>query len=174
MLSAVSLRFMATVGEKLRQTRESSGRTIREMSDVTKIRSDHLEALENGEYKAFSAPVYIRGFVRSYAGALKLNVAETLVELDQELLQSPKFKEPPRLSQESKGALDVLTRWLSKINWRVALPLLLLALFLLIGVIAYRSYKHSQVADPFQNLGSGLYQGIPEGETLPVPVSTNR
>ena len=107
-LSQYPRQFMGTVGEKLRQARESSGRTIREMSDVTKIRSDHLEALEGGEYKAFSAPVYIRGFVRSYAGALKLNVAETLLELDQELVQTPRFKEHPRLSQESKGVVDFL------------------------------------------------------------------
>jgi cytoskeletal protein RodZ len=165
---------MPTVGEKLRQARESSGRTIREMSEVTKIRSDHLEALENSEYKAFSAPVYIRGFVRSYAGALKLNVAEMLLELDQELQQSPKFKEPPRLGGESKGALDRVMLLLSKINWTVALPLLLLALFLLIGVIAYRGYKHAQTNDPLKNLSPGLYQGAAPGETLPVPVNTNR
>jgi cytoskeletal protein RodZ len=165
---------MGTVGEKLRQARESSGRTIREMSDVTKIRSDHLEALEQGQYKVFSAPVYIRGFVRSYAGALKLNVAETLLELDEELVQNPRFKEPPRLGTESKGMLDVFMLLLSKINWTVALPLLLLALLLLIGVISYRSYKHSRMNDPLKNLSPGLYQGLPQGETLPVPVNTNR
>ena len=92
---------MGTVGEKLRQAREGAGRSIREMSEVTKIRSDHLESLENGEYDGFSAPVYIRGFVRNYAGALKLNVAETLLELDGELMQTPRFKEHPRLSDES-------------------------------------------------------------------------
>jgi cytoskeletal protein RodZ len=165
---------MGTVGEKLRQAREGAGRTIREMSDVTKIRSDHLEALEAGEYHAFSAPVYIRGFVRSYAGALKLNVSETLVELDEELQQSPRFKEHPRLSQESKGPLDFLMLQLSKINWRVALPLLLLALILLIGILSYRGYKRAQSNDPLNNLGPGLYQGLPSGETLPVPGATNR
>ena len=165
---------MGTVGEKLRQARESSGRSIREMSEVTKIRSDHLESLENSDYKAFSAPVYIRGFVRSYAGALKLNTAETLLELDQELMQTPRFKEHPRLSQESKGVLDFLMLQLSKINWTVALPLLLLALILLVGVVSYRAYKHSQSTDPLRNLSPGLYQGLPAGEMLPVPVNTNR
>ena len=71
---------MGNIGEKLRSARESSKRTIREMFDQTKIRADHLEALEEGRYDVFSAPVYIRGFVRSYAGALRLNVAETLLQ----------------------------------------------------------------------------------------------
>src|SRR5688500_5826347 len=73
---------MGTVGDKLREAREGAGRTVRDLSDQTKIRTDHLEALEEGRYEVFSAPVYIRGFIRSYAGALNLNVAEILAELD--------------------------------------------------------------------------------------------
>jgi cytoskeletal protein RodZ len=144
------------------------------MSDVTKIRTDHLEALECGKYKTFSAPIYIRGFVRSYAGALKLNVRDTLGELDEELAKDSRFKAPPSLTGESKGIVDFVTRQLSKINWTVALPLLLLALLLLVAVFSYRFYKHSQSSDPLQGLSPGLYQGAPTGETLPIPVSTNR
>src|SRR5436190_20360236 len=154
---------MGSVGEKLRQSRERAGRSIREMSDLTKIRSDHLEALENGKYTTFSAPIYIRGFVRSYAGALKMNVRETIGELDEELAQDSRFKEPPRLSGESKGMVDFVTRQFSKINWTVALPLLLLALLLLVAVFTYRFYKHSQSSDPLNSLSPGLYQGAPTG-----------
>ena len=165
---------MGTLGEKLRQARERSGRTIRQMSDVTKIRTDHLEALESGNYNAFSAPIYIRGFVRSYAGALKLNVPDMLLELDEELGQTSRFKDPPPLTPQSKGVVDVAMLQLSKINWTVALPLLLLALLLVVAVFSYRFYKHSQAIDPLNALGPGLYQGQPAGETLPIPVSTNR
>ena len=165
---------MGTVGEKLRQKREATGRTIREMSDQTKIRSDHLEALEAGNYDVFSAPVYIRGFVRSYGGALRLDVPEILAVLDGELAQTARFKEHPRLSQQSKGVLDLLMLQLSKINWTVALPLLLLALILLVAVFSYRIYKHAKTSDPLKDLGPGLYQGGPAGETLPIPLSTNR
>lgn len=164
---------MGTVAESLRAARERAGRSIREMSEQTKIRSDHLEALENGNYEVFSAPVYIRGFVRSYAGALKLNVPQTLADLDRELGQTSRFKEHPRLSQESKGVVDFLMLQLSKINWTVALPLILLALILLIAVFSYRIYKHAQSADPLKDLGPGLYQGGPPGETLPIPTGTN-
>jgi cytoskeletal protein RodZ len=165
---------MGTVGEKLRQGRESAGRTIREMSDLTKIRGDHLEALEAGKYDVFSAPVYIRGFVRNYATALKLNVKETLSDLEEELAENPRFREHPRLSQESRGMVDFTMLQLSKINWTVGLPLLLLALILLIAVFSYRMYQHARSDDPLKNLGPGLYQGAPPGETLPIPGSTNR
>jgi cytoskeletal protein RodZ len=160
---------MGSVGEKLRKAREQTNRSLRDFSEVTKIRADHLESLEQGRYETFSAPVYIRGFVRSYATALKLNVAEILMELDQELQQTEQFKEPPRLTGESRGALDFLTLQLAKINWSVAFPLILLALILLVGVFGWRYYQHSKTADPLKNLGPGLYQPPPSGDTLPVP-----
>jgi cytoskeletal protein RodZ len=165
----VSARSMGTLGEKLRDARERSNRTIKELSEQTKIRTDHLEALEEGHYEVFSAPVYIRGFVRSYAGALKMNVAEVLSDLDDELGQTERFKEHPRLTDEKKGILDFVMLQLSKINWTVALPLLLLALILLVAVFGYRIYTHSRTADPLKDLGPGIYQPSSGGDTLPVP-----
>jgi cytoskeletal protein RodZ len=166
--------WMGNVGEKLRQARERSNRTIRAMSDITKIRSDHLEALEEGRYEVFSAPVYIRGFIRSYAGALKLNVAEVLAELDEELSQSSRFKEHPRLSPQGGGALDYVMLQLSKVNWTVALPVILLSIILLVAIFSYRAYQHSKTVDPLKDLGPGLYQPPPTGHTLPLPVEMNR
>lgn len=165
---------MGTIGEKLRQARERSNRTIREMSDLTKIRGDHLEALEAGDYHVFAAPVYIRGFARSYAAALKLPVAAILAELEVELGRTDKFKEPPRLTGESKGVIDLIMLQLSKVNWTVALPLLLLALILVLAFAGYRIYQEAQRRDPLKELGPGLYQPPASGEILPFPSATNR
>ena len=54
---------MPTVADQHRQGREAKGLTIQQAADITKIRTDHLRALEAGEFATFSAPVYIRGFV---------------------------------------------------------------------------------------------------------------
>jgi hypothetical protein len=62
---------------------------------------------------------------------------------------------------------------LSKVNWTVALPLLLLALILLVAVFGYRIYTHSKTTDPLKDLGPGLYKAQETGETLPVPGATN-
>lgn len=160
---------MGTVGDKLREAREGAGRTVRDLSDQTKIRTDHLEALEEGRYEVFSAPVYIRGFIRSYAGALKLNVAEILAELDEELSLTERFKEHPRLTDEKKGVLDFVMLHLSRVNWRLAFPLVLLGLILLIALLSYRVYTNSRTNDPLKDLGPGLYQPKGNGETLPIP-----
>jgi len=65
---------MSTVAEQLRQAREARHLTVQQAAEITKIRTDHLRALEEGNFEVFSAPVYIRGFVRSYSTLLKMEV----------------------------------------------------------------------------------------------------
>lgn len=166
--------FMGNVGDKLRQARERSNLSIRDMSERTKIRSDHLEALEEGNYDVFSAPVYIRGFVRSYSSALKLDVPETLALLDEELAETERFSEHPKLTPESKGFVDFIMLQLSRVNWTVALPLLLLALLAVGGFLGYRVYERRRTEDPLKNLGPGLSQPKSTAETLPLPQPTNQ
>ena len=75
---------MSTVAEQLRLAREAKNLSITQVADITKIRSDHLRALEEGNFNVFSAPVYIKGFVRTYAMLLKLDVAGVMRALDGE------------------------------------------------------------------------------------------
>jgi cytoskeletal protein RodZ len=165
---------MATVGEQLRQAREKAQLSTADVAEQTKIRRDHVEALEAGDFNVFAAPVYIRGFVRSYANIVKLNVPAILADLDRELGKTEKFAEHPRLTGQSKGLLDFIMLQLSKINWRVALPLFVTALVLLVSLLIYRSWKDQRARNPLEKLGPGLYKGKSAGETIPLPASTNR
>ena len=163
---------MPTVAEQLRQAREKTGRDINQVSEITKIKTDHLRALEEGNYDVFSAPVYVRGFVRTYANLLKLNTAELLVQLDEELGNTSRFKEHPRFNPPSKSFLDFCMLQLSKVNWIVALPLILAAVILLGAVFGYRYWKEQQSIDPLKGLGPGLYESgtnRQSGEKLRVP-----
>ena len=62
------------VAEQLRAGREARKLSINEVAETTKIRTDHIRALEEGDYNVFVAPVYIRGFVRCYSMLLRLDV----------------------------------------------------------------------------------------------------
>jgi len=167
---------MSTVAEQLRTMREAQGLTVYQVAEITKIRTDHIRALEEGNYDAFAAPVYIRGFVRTYAGVLKLDVPEIIATLDAELGRTEKFHEPPPLGDEPRGFLDVVMLQLSKVNWRVALPSLGAALLLLVAVLSYRVWRNHQAKDPLADLGPGLYhpQRKQSGDTLPLPPSSPR
>ena len=163
---------MATVAEQLHLAREAKSLTIYQVAEVTKIRTDHIRALEEGNFDVFSAPVYIRGFVRNYATMLKLDVAEVMEALDAELGQTEKFRDPPPLVETPEGALDFLMLQLSKLNLRVALMGLAVLAGVLLIVTAIVAWRHHQQADPLANLQPGVYQPAQSpspGETLPLP-----
>ena len=162
---------MPTVAEQLHQGRESKKLTIQQVAEVTKIRTDHLRALEEGNFEIFSAPVYIRGFVRSYATLLKLDVPKVMADLEAELGQTAKFSEPPPLSTEPRGLVDFFMLQLSKVDWRKGV--ITLGALVLFGIIVcvLLVWRHERSADPLKGLKPGVYQPNPgaSGETLPVP-----
>jgi cytoskeletal protein RodZ len=162
---------MPTVAEQLRASREAQGLTVYQVADATKIKTDHVRALDEGNFDAFSAPVFIRGFVRTYATLLHLDVPAVMADLDRELSGTEKFAEPPPLTNERKGMVDWLTLQLSRINWHVALPLLAIGIAILVAIISYRAWRTAQTRDPLQDLPSGVYQprNPSSGNTLPVP-----
>ncbi len=162
---------MSTVAEKLRQAREARNLTVHQVADVTKIRTDHIRALEEGKFDVFSAPVYIRGFVRTYATLLKLDVPQTMAALDAELGKTEKFSEPPPLSNEPGGTLDFVMLQLSKLDWRKCLFGLGVILGIVILIYAITAWRAQRTKDPAAGLKPGLYQSTNRnaGETLPLP-----
>ncbi|MDX1951897.1 MAG: helix-turn-helix domain-containing protein [Verrucomicrobiota bacterium] len=162
---------MPTVAEQLRTAREQHQMTQHQLADITKIRTDHIAALEEGNYNVFSAPVYIRGFVRTCASVLHLDVPAVLATLDEELGQTKKFREPPRLSGESRGIIDAIAYQLSKINWRIALPLVAVTIVVVASITIYRGVRSYKARDPLSGLGAGIYQPTTpsRGEIIPLP-----
>ncbi|HEY8767157.1 MAG TPA: helix-turn-helix domain-containing protein [Dehalococcoidia bacterium] len=66
------------LGETLRRARTAKGITIEDAERVTRIPRKYLEALELDNFGILPAPVYARGFLRSYAGYLGLEPGELL------------------------------------------------------------------------------------------------
>lgn len=162
---------MLTVAEQLRRAREEQKLTIYQVAEITKIKTDHIRALEAGRYETFAAPVYIRGFVRTYAKALKLDPTRLSEELEGELGQTRKFREAPSLDPQPRTTLDMVLLRLAQLRWQRWAPVLGVVLIVLGGVAAFRSCQTTQKPDPLKNLGPGLYKPPPSnsGDLLPVP-----
>jgi len=162
---------MSSVAQQLSQARQAQNLTVSQAAEITKIRGDYLRALEEGNYDAFPAPVYIRGFVKTYSTLLKLNVPQVMAALEAELGQTEKFSEPPPLSGRSRGLLDFVMLQLSKVNWRKALPALGTAVLLAVVVLLILAWRHHQTNDPLKGLKPGMYQAPSNhsGQTLPLP-----
>ena len=162
---------MSVVAEQLRQAREACHLSVEQVADVTKMRTDHLRALEEGDYGVFSAPVYIRGFVRGVANLYKMDVPKVMAALEAELGQNRKFAEPPPLTDGPRGVLDFVMLQLSRVDWRRSAVGAGVALALLVVVLAVMSWRHYRNADPLKGLKPALYQPTQHvsGETLPLP-----
>jgi transcriptional regulator with XRE-family HTH domain len=90
---------MSPLGETLRRARLSKGITIEDAERVTRIPRKYLEALEIENYGILPAPVYARGFLRSYAGYLGLNPSELLPFFPVGHVEEPKLEQLPEVRQ---------------------------------------------------------------------------
>ena len=164
---------MSTVAEQLRQAREAKNLTVQQVVEITKIRTDHLRALEEGNFDVFSAPVYIRGFVRGYANLLKLDVPQIMAALETELAGTTKFAEPPPLAEHPRSVVDFLMLQLSKVDWRKGLIGLGAVIALVAVVSAWAVWRHH---NPLKGLKPGVYQSTQDvsGDTLPLPAPAPR
>jgi cytoskeletal protein RodZ len=158
---------MSTVAEQLHQAREAKKLTIEQVAEITKIRTDHLRALEEGNFDVFSAPVYVRGFVRTLATLLKLDVPQTMASLDAELRQFKKFSEPPSLSGPPRGVLDFIMLQLSKVDWRKVFIGLCILVALAGSAWGFARWRERKRKDTTHNLPPGKVQG-PGDLALPL------
>ncbi len=69
---------MSPLGETLQRARQSRGITVEDAERATRIPRRYLVALEQEDYSILPAPVYARGFLRSYSGYLGLDPSALL------------------------------------------------------------------------------------------------
>src|SRR5579863_10345067 len=84
-----------TIGQLLRQTRQSYGGDIAQIATTLRIRVAYLQAIEEGRFGGLPAPVYALGFVRAYANHLGLDGEEAVRRFKQETVD---FESPRGLS----------------------------------------------------------------------------
>lgn len=95
---------MQTIGEKLEEARKRKGISVREAAETTKIRGDYLQKFEANSFDLDLPPLYIRGFLRSYARYLDLDAERFLAEFDS--LMASEGRAPRRESREVYGRVE--------------------------------------------------------------------
>jgi cytoskeletal protein RodZ len=71
-----------TVGQQLRQAREARSLSLEQAAQATRMRVHYLQALEAGEFNALPSMTQARGFLRTYAGYLKLDAESLLAQME--------------------------------------------------------------------------------------------
>ncbi|HUA08648.1 MAG TPA: helix-turn-helix domain-containing protein [Candidatus Acidoferrales bacterium] len=80
---------MPALGERFRAAREARGLTLSDVAEHIRIRSVYLAAIEDENWSAIGAPVYIRGFLRTYARFLGLDPEEVVAEFNSQASAPP-------------------------------------------------------------------------------------
>ncbi|MEO8540733.1 MAG: helix-turn-helix domain-containing protein [bacterium] len=97
---------MGELGSLLTRAREARGLTLEDAERDTRISRRYLQALEGEQFEVIPAPVYARGFLRSYSQYLGLDPSEALSMFPRE--DDPEYQRvaeattpPPRASREA-------------------------------------------------------------------------
>jgi cytoskeletal protein RodZ len=162
---------MASVAEQLSRAREARNLSIADVVEMTGLKTDQVQALESSDWSAFAAPVYMRGFAKSYAGVLKLNAEELLAELDAELGQAHSEKAGvPNDVPLRAGFIDGIMLYFSHVKWRAVIPVLLLLVLAVGGYFGVDYYRNYKSADPLKGLGTGLNSEpiVTQADRLPL------
>lgn len=69
-------------GSVLREARESAGKSISETAEALNLLRTYVEALEENDYSRFNSPLFARGYIKSYARYMDLDVDPLLKDCD--------------------------------------------------------------------------------------------
>lgn len=95
---------MQTIGERLEEARKRKGISIREAAESTKIRGDYLQKFEANSFEVDLPPLYVRGFLRSYARYLDLDPDRIVSDFD--AVNGRETRPARRESREAYGRVD--------------------------------------------------------------------
>jgi cytoskeletal protein RodZ len=97
---------MGELGSLLTRAREARGLTLEDAERDTRISRRYLQALEAEQFEVIPAPVYARGFLRSYSQYLGIDPQEALAMFPRE--DDPEYQRaaevnapPPRATRDS-------------------------------------------------------------------------
>src|SRR3989337_300627 len=90
---------ISPLGETLQRARQARGITVEDAERATRLPRRYLEALEQENFAILPAPVYARGFLRSYSGYLGLDPAELLPFFPVGHVDEPRMEPLPEVRQ---------------------------------------------------------------------------
>ena len=156
------------VGELLKKAREESGKDLKEISTILKIRYDYLHAIEKGDFKQLPEEVYIKGYIREYAEFLRIDPETALRAYAQQTspLKDEKGETPANVPSDHK-----------KLKTSYVLILLVLIVFgLMLFFILPSPKEEPEISQTLVETKEVLSSPIisPTEETPLVPVETKK
>ncbi len=139
-----------TVGELLLAARERAGLSLEEVSQETRLAVKNLEYLETDNFEALPAKVYVRGFIRTYAAYLHLDVEHLLSKYEVQTGQTHKtrgdlWEIEAEVVEEKLGSAFPLRRLL------LPVILIIIALLIVVFIVTRGNRREEEPAIPPAN-----------------------
>jgi cytoskeletal protein RodZ len=129
---------MRTVGEALKEARESQQISLDQVASATKIRREYLLALEKGDFSALPSLASARGFLKNYAEFLGLSSKSILAIFRRDFIPKKEKKYP-----------------VFKIEWTPKATLILVVGLFFFILIFYLGYQYFSLRkSPFLEISS--------------------
>jgi cytoskeleton protein RodZ len=133
-----------TLGERFRAAREARGMSLSDVAEQIRIRSLYLAAIEEEKWGAIGAPVYVRGFLRTYARFLGLDPEEAVAAFNR---TQPAPAQPAPLERDEPGARRAAAPWATSVLlWTAGIVAVLLIAFVTFSELTMPRRAAVQVA----------------------------
>lgn len=161
------------IGQILREERQRQGLTLKQMSELSKIKLSYLQALEKNEFDQLPPSTFVKGFIRAYARILDFDVKPLLALLRRDYKEDKSGKFLPR--EFMRPVMKKQNFWKPVTLAVVSLGIIFL---MLLGYVGWQWYSLNrppelEVFKPEDNQFVSA-QVVVEGQTLPeAMVSVN-
>jgi len=155
---------MPGLGEELRAAREARHLSLSDVSEQIHIRTVYLQSLEDEDWSAIAAPVYVRGFIRTYARFLGVPSEQAVAFFNESI--------GPSAAKPGEQIVTAPRRWRPSIWLWIAAA----AAVILVAFVGYNYLQLEQQGGPAQTAagnGAGTHAAPAPGATvagLPLPV----
>ena len=157
---------MESIGEFFRQVRETKGLTIDEVASKTRIRTDFVKALEDGNFAKLPDQVFVRGFVRSYARSLGLDEDDAIHRFVQSA-GAYYDKQVERERLKVRQAEEERKRQANRKAVAIAIGIAILTLIFLLSREQSSLLVHRSSSDPPASASKRIVPPTPESQDAP-------
>lgn len=122
-----------SAGQQLRRAREAAGLSLADIAKRQHLRPAVIQAIEDGDYRQIDSELFLKGYVRVYAGQVGLDPDPVIARLDREL-------EPLRQQQEAAREENPLITIERRKRYKKRVARTVTALVLVVVVVVGVSY----------------------------------
>lgn len=117
---------LKSLGDTLKQKRKERNLSLKEVENATSIRTNYLQAIEEGDFNKLISPVYAQGFIKQYASFLGVD-GDKIVRQNPEIFNKHEKQEFSYGigTLESRGNPGSHVKWVPNALWLAVFAVLL-------------------------------------------------